>query len=196
MAEEDFKNRKLHSNFKSKKIKPLILIFHMAKQKKKVANKHGNTKNTKSSNKNANGSSSKSSERKKNKKSKKTKNGLMSNNNDYNDVAFRQQVNASGTRAIVEMESDGNCLFRSLSDQILHDDGESHEHFREKICDYLEKNEDFFKGFVVLDDDDDDDNTDSDEVGASSFEDYVKRMREDGEWGGNPELVCAARLYR
>jgi len=154
----------------------------MAKQKK--TSKHG--KNAKSSGKTT---SNKSEKRK---KSKAAKNGFKELNG--NDDAFRQQI-TSGSRTIHEMEADGNCLFRSLSDQIHYDHGERHEIVRSEICDYLEKNEDFFKGFVVLDDDDDN-TADSDEVDVSSFEDYVKCMREDGEWGGNPELVCAARLYR
>lgn len=31
---------------------------------------------------------------------------------------------------------------------------------------------------------------------ASSYEDYIERMRQDGNWGGNPELVCAAQFYQ
>ena len=91
---------------------------------------------------------------------------------------------------IVDMTSDGNCLFRAISDQLYRDYGNSHEEIRSDICDYMEANEDDFGVFLVLDDDDA-----KDEEDAEDFESYIRGMRMDGEWGGNLELVAAARLY-
>jgi hypothetical protein len=51
----------------------------------------------------------------------------------------------------------------------------------------MERHEDDFKVFLILDEDDED---------ATDFESYISAMREDGEWGGNLELVAAARHYR
>ena len=85
------------------------------------------------------------------------------------------------------MAADGNCLFRSISHQIYNDYGTRHEKVRSELCDYLEANEEEFKVFLILDDDDTD---------ICNFKDYVSRMREDGEWGGDVEIVCASRLYR
>ena len=87
----------------------------------------------------------------------------------------------------MDMCSDGNCLFRSLSDQLYYDYGGNHDEVRREICDYLENHEDEFSIFLVLDEEDED---------AADFDSYVQSMREDGEWGGNLELVAAARLYR
>jgi OTU domain-containing protein 3 len=85
------------------------------------------------------------------------------------------------------MASDGNCLFRSLSDQLYWDYGKCHEEIRSDICDFLASHEADFKMFLVLDEEDED---------AADFESYISNMRECGEWGGNLELVAAARLYQ
>lgn len=87
------------------------------------------------------------------------------------------------------MSADGNCLFRSLSDQLYYDYGNNHEEVRSDVCDYMEEYKDDFKHFLVHDEEDDDED-------AADFETYVRNMRESGEWGGNLELVAAARLYR
>lgn len=87
------------------------------------------------------------------------------------------------------MASDGNCLFRSISDQLYYDYGEKHDGVRSEICDYIEAKEDDFSVFLVLDESEEDED-------AASFEAYVSNMRQDGEWGGNLELVAASRLYR
>lgn len=87
------------------------------------------------------------------------------------------------------MQADGNCLFRSLADQLYYDFGMAHAEVRHEICDLLEAFEDEFKAFLVLDENEDDED-------GKDYEDYVATQREDGTWGGNLELVAAARLYR
>lgn len=98
-------------------------------------------------------------------------------------------THADGSRTIIEMSADGNCLFRSVSDQLHYDHGNSHEEVRSEVCDYMQEMEEDFKSFLVHDEDDDDHD-------ADDFESYVHGMRQDGVWGGNLELVAAARLYR
>ncbi|GAX12057.1 OTU domain-containing protein 3 [Fistulifera solaris] len=105
---------------------------------------------------------------------------------DKNDP-IRKAVEADGTRTIVDMSADGNCLFRALSDQIHGDYGNQHADVRTEVCDFMELHEDDFKVFLILDEDDED---------AADFESYISALREDGEWGGNLELVAAARHYR
>jgi len=87
------------------------------------------------------------------------------------------------------MADDGNCLFRSLSDQLYYDFGNRHSEVRSEVCDYLAAHEEEFSVFLVLDEAEEDED-------AADFETYVSNMRQDGEWGGNLELVVAARLYR
>jgi OTU domain-containing protein 3 len=104
------------------------------------------------------------------------------------DREFRRQIEQDGTMSVNEMTGDGNCLFRSLSDQLYYDYGNKHKQTRQDICDYIEFMEEEFCVFLVLDENE----TDED---AANFEEYVRTMRSDGEWGGNLELVAAARLY-
>lgn len=92
--------------------------------------------------------------------------------------AFDVQLGKIGCR-VKEIEGDGNCLFRSLSDQIT-GDPEGHWDMRCKICDFIEEEREDFEPFMEDDED---------------FDDYLERMRADGEWGGNQELCAAARLY-
>jgi hypothetical protein len=89
------------------------------------------------------------------------------------------------------MAADGNCLFRALADQLYGDYGNCHEEIRSDICDYMAANQDDFKVFLVLDDDSCEEGDD-----GKDFESYIDKMRQDGEWGGNLELVAAARLYQ
>lgn len=56
---------------------------------------------------------------------------------------------------------DGNCMFRSICDQ-LYSDSSRHMEVREKIMDYIEDEKAHFSLFI------EDDET---------FEDYVNRMR-------------------
>ncbi|TYZ57462.1 hypothetical protein PybrP1_010850 [[Pythium] brassicae (nom. inval.)] len=81
---------------------------------------------------------------------------------------------------LFEVEADGNCLFRSIGDQLF---GDQHQHpeIRKRIVDFIELKRDDFEPFM------------EDE---EKFEHYCKRMREDGTWGGNQELYAAARLFQ
>ena len=45
--------------------------------------------------------------------------------------------------------------------------------------------------FLVFEDDEEEQEED-----AKDFDSYISNMREDGEWGGNLELVAAARLFQ
>ena len=126
----------------------------------------------------------------KSKKNKKKDTYSFESNVKNSDYAFMHKLETNyGVR---EMDSDGNCLFRALSDQLYGDYGRKYyTEVREDVCNYLEEHEDEFKFFVVLDDDSDRD----EEEGSTSYAEYIKKMRSDSEWGGNPELVAAARAF-
>lgn len=104
----------------------------------------------------------------------------------YNDKDLRDLIH-NGKRFIIEMESDGNCLFRAISHQLYQDYGAKHDVIRHEVCNYLEKNEKDFGVYLLMDEDEED---------VREFQSYVSEMREDGTWGGDVEIVCAARLYR
>ena len=111
------------------------------------------------------------------------------NSNALYDEQLRDSIEADGSKSVIEMAADGNCLFRSISDQLFHDYGQDHERVRADISDFLEAHEEEFSVFLVLDETEEDED-------AANFQDYIEKMRQPGEWGGNVELVVAARLYR
>ena len=83
-----------------------------------------------------------------------------------------------------EVGRDGNCFFRSLSDQ-LENDEHNHQEYREKVVDFVAKNQSDFEPFFSFGEGDDEED--------ANFGEYVERMRRDGEWAGQPELLAAAR---
>ena len=78
---------------------------------------------------------------------------------------------------IVEQEPDGNCLFRALSAGWFGSPTYFSE-VRESVWDYILHNSERFK--VHLPDE---------------FDQYIETMLEDGEWGGEPEIVAFSELY-
>ena len=78
---------------------------------------------------------------------------------------------------IIEEESDGNCLFRALSRGCF---GSPDYHFdiRESIWDYILHNRKRFADHLPQD-----------------IDEYIQKMLEDGEWGGEPEIVAFSELY-
>jgi len=77
------------------------------------------------------------------------------------------------------MESDGNCLFSSISHQ-LWGTQDHHPDVRVKVMDFIEEHEDHFKFFIEDDE---------------SFSDYLEKMRCLCEWGSNQELYAACEVY-
>lgn len=78
------------------------------------------------------------------------------------------------------VEADGNCFFRSLADQKYGDESR-HAELRERIVAYVAERKEEFGPFV------EDDET---------FEDYVERMGQDGEWAGHLEVCAATAVLR
>ena len=96
---------------------------------------------------------------------------------DDEDKRFAAQLAAAGLR-VNEVDADGNCLFRALSDQI-EGSAKHHGKYRDEIVAFMRRDEERFKWFVEDDED---------------WDDYLARIGRDGEWGGNLELVAAANL--
>jgi hypothetical protein len=101
------------------------------------------------------------------------------------DKEFRGELAARGFR-VVAMEPDGNCLFRSLAHQLepyaSGDGAEGHLQLRWELVAFMRspKQQEHFALFV-----EDDEN----------FDDYCDKMLQDGEWGGNQEIVAASWLF-
>ena len=75
---------------------------------------------------------------------------------------------------VIEVKGDGNCLFRSVSEQIEGDEN-NFKHYRERCVDYILQNKDDFVPFL-----------DEDEP----FDNYIEKISKDGEWGGNLEIYA------
>ncbi|KAE9589897.1 hypothetical protein Lal_00037588 [Lupinus albus] len=76
-----------------------------------------------------------------------------------------------------KVDGDGNCQFRSLSDQ-LYRSPEHHKFVREQIIEQLESFPELYSGYVPM-----------------AYFDYLKKMRKSGEWGDHVTLQAAADCY-
>lgn len=88
---------------------------------------------------------------------------LLNKSKDYSsneEIKFSEELLKEGY-LIEYIETDGNCLFRSISDQ-LYNNQNKHYEIRNIIMNYIEENEEHFKLFIEDDE---------------SFEDYLSRMR-------------------
>ena len=81
---------------------------------------------------------------------------------------------------IKQMGGDGNCMFRSVSDQIYGNE-DYHDIIREKCMDYLLIEREFFSQFV--------------EGGDKEFDNYINMKRKSGVWGDDVELQAISELY-
>lgn len=94
---------------------------------------------------------------------------------------FQKELEFLGVK-LKDVSGDGNCLFRSIADQL---DGTeaTHVFLREEACKYILNNEEFFRNFI-------------DETEDGTIYQYVQGMRKDGEWGGHLELQALAECLR
>eukprot|EP00435_Cladocopium_sp_Y103_P022916 s2919_g5.t1 len=79
----------------------------------------------------------------------------------------------------------GNCLFRSVADQLCGDANE-HQSYRDKCCEHMLDHAEEFSLFYVADDF---------ESSCDSFESYVYKMRRPGTWGSQLELMALCQSY-
>lgn len=79
--------------------------------------------------------------------------------------------------AVREQARDGNCLFRSFSDQ-LYGTPEYHALVRDRCSQYLASERDYFEQFV-----------------AEPFDEFLTRIRREGEWGDDVEIEALSEIY-
>ncbi|XP_073126523.1 OVARIAN TUMOR DOMAIN-containing deubiquitinating enzyme 12-like [Henckelia pumila] len=80
---------------------------------------------------------------------------------------------------LVELKilGDGNCQFRSLSDQIYRAP-EHHKFVREQVINQLKSKPELYENYVPM-----------------TYDEYLKKMSKSGEWGDNITLQAAADRY-
>ena len=76
-----------------------------------------------------------------------------------------------------EVEGDGNCMFRAVSDQVYGTD-KYYQLLREKCMDYLVILRKFFENYIDED-----------------FDEYIKYKRKDKTWGDDVELEALSEIY-
>ncbi|KAJ6986857.1 ATPase ARSA1-like [Populus alba x Populus x berolinensis] len=75
-----------------------------------------------------------------------------------------------------KVQGDGNCQFRSLSDQ-LYDSPEHHKYVREQVIEQLKSQPQMYSSYVPM-----------------AYDDYLEKMSRSGEWGDHVTLQAAADL--
>jgi len=90
---------------------------------------------------------------------------------------FAKELRERKGLVIRPMGMDGNCLFRSVADQIYGDE-DMHDQVRERCMDFIEAERDHFSQFITED-----------------FEQYVARKRRDRTYGNNTEIQAIGELY-
>lgn len=85
-------------------------------------------------------------------------------------------LSANGLYAF-DVMGDGNCLFRALSDQYYGDGGKNHMKIRQMTVDYMAEHADEFRMFIT----------------DETWEQHLKRMRKDGVFGDQAEIVSFSR---
>ncbi|CRG97329.1 OTU-like cysteine protease, putative [Plasmodium gallinaceum] len=93
--------------------------------------------------------------------------------NDYYDNNFKKNF------YIKSIRTDGNCLFRAVSDQ-LYNHEDNYKEIRKKVVDHLSKKEEEYKNFIEYDE---------------SYKSYIERISLDGTWGGQLELQAIGEIY-
>lgn len=116
--------------------------------------------------------------RQKNKQKHKNYKQRKKGNRNYNQLEWKQeffklqrQVRGFGL-SIREVEGDGNCLFRAVSDQLLGTESQ-HEHYRQLSVSQMLAHREDYEPFIEDD---------------ANFDEYMSKMRKSATWGGNLEL--------
>ena len=79
---------------------------------------------------------------------------------------------------MVEMDGDGNCLFRAISLSV-YGDATMHSEVRRNCLDFMAREADHFRSFVADED----------------FDEYIARKRLDGVHGNHTEIQAMSELY-
>ncbi|CAG9481719.1 unnamed protein product [Plasmodium vivax] len=93
--------------------------------------------------------------------------------NDYHDSNFKKNF------YIKSIRTDGNCLFRAVSDQ-LYNSEDNYKEIRKLVVDHLLRNEEKYQHFIEYDE---------------SYKSYIERISLDGTWGGQLELQAVGELF-
>lgn len=89
---------------------------------------------------------------------------------------FQKVLNRKRKLQLVEMEADGNCLFRTVAHQV-YGTPSKYKRVREECCDYLFEHMDRFAMFMP------------------NIRLHIRKMRRDREWGDDTEIRAMEEIY-
>jgi len=95
-------------------------------------------------------------------------------------MAFIRALETRGM-GLFAMEGDGNCLFRSVADQVYGDQA-MHRVVRAKCVEYMRSQKTWFEEFIP-----------TEEWGG--IDAYLDEMARNGTWGDDPEVQAMCELY-
>ena len=90
--------------------------------------------------------------------------------------SFEERMAGLGLH-VVEVEGDGNCLYRAVAHQFFLDESR-HEEIRAKVTKHLKDHRDRFKPFIDGD-----------------YDDYISNQMESGTWGDDVEIKVIEEIY-
>lgn len=91
-------------------------------------------------------------------------------------LTFRDRMRERGL-IVVDVQGDGNCLFRAVCDQMYSSD-RRHVELRRRCIDHMRKHKNRFAVFCV-----------------DNFDDYLQRMSRPGEWADDLEIRALEELF-
>ena len=151
------------------------------KQERKNQNKNSDYQNKQfnqqNNNKNNNTNVINNSRKNKRERNAYRKKNKRNKQKDEIDEKFKKHLETLGY-FIREVEGDGNCLFRSVSEQVEGNES-NYKEYRERCINYMIGNKDEFAAFIEDDE---------------PFDKYIDRMSKDSEWGGNLEIYALSKL--
>lgn len=95
------------------------------------------------------------------------------------ELEFERKLETKGLKVKV-VAGDGNCLFRSVSDQIYGSEN-FHALVRESCMNYISLEKEFFSQYII--------------GGLEAFEDYVVHKRQNAVWGDDLEIEALSEIY-
>ncbi len=101
---------------------------------------------------------------------------------DRNPDSFWRTTIPEGTQ-ILTMANNGNCFFRSISDQLDHDHIAGHKYIRYQITNHIRRNGGEFNDILLMRDDNKE---------ITDLDSYLHKMQQNGEWGEPPEVYAAS----
>jgi len=110
-------------------------------------------------------------------KHKNDKNTKSEENDSTDDPDLEKQLDRINLK-LRDVNGDGNCLFRAISDQMTGKES-NHRKFRRDAVDYVKNNKDNFAPFIEDD-----------------WDKFLSTLGQDGEFAGNEAIVALAKFHR